>query len=169
MGIRLAHFKELRGEKKMSDRISGVFWLVFSLIIGVESYRLELGTLHNPKAGFLPFLASVVLVGGSLILLLSTSIRSLKVTAKGDEGLKFNRPRLHKVFFIMASLFLWALLLNTLGFILCTMLLIFFSVRLIEPQKWFVSIITTVSIPLISYIIFDVLLKVQMPKGFLGF
>lgn len=45
----------------MTDRISGFFWFILSVIIAVESYRLELGTLHSPKAGFLPFLASLAL------------------------------------------------------------------------------------------------------------
>jgi len=62
----------------MADRISGFFWFIFSVIIAAQSYYLEVGNLHSPKAGFLPFLASSALGILSLILLLST--------AMGDEG-----------------------------------------------------------------------------------
>ena len=40
---------------KYGDQISAVFWLIFSIVMSIESYRLGLGSLHFPKAGFLPF------------------------------------------------------------------------------------------------------------------
>lgn len=150
----------------MTDRISGFFWLIFSVVIAIESYRLEIGTLLSPKAGFLPFGASLALGILSLVLLLSVSKRQ---KAQGEGGLEFNKQRLNKVVFVLISLFAYALLLNTLGFILCTMIFICFLVGVVEPQKWSVIIITTISIPMISYVIFAVWLKVQMPRGFLGF
>jgi hypothetical protein len=151
----------------MADRISGFFWLIFSVIIAEESYRLELGTLHSPKAGFLPFWASLALGVLSSILLLSTSIRRQKI--KRIESIEFNKQRLHKVFYVLISLFLYGLLLNTFGFLLCTILLIFFLIGIVETQRWYVVIITTILIPFISYMIFAVWLRVQMPRGFLGF
>lgn len=151
----------------MTDRISGFFWFILSVIIAVESYRLELGTLHSPKAGFLPFLASLALGIFSLVLLLSATLGRQKI--KKDEGLEFNKKRLHKALFALISLFAFALLLNTFGFILSTMIFIFFLVGVVEPQKWYVVIITTVLVAISSHLIFAVWLKVQMPRGFLGF
>ena len=71
----------------MIDRISGFFWFILSVIIAVESYRLELGTLHSPKAGFLPFLASLALGILSLVLLLSATLGRQKI--KKDESHEF--------------------------------------------------------------------------------
>ena len=151
----------------MADRISGFFWFIFSVIIAVQSYYLELGNLHSPKAGFLPFLASSALGILSLVLLLSTAMGRRRI--KKDQKIEFNKERLHKALYALISLFVFALLLNTLGFILSGMIFIFFLVGIVEPQKWYIVVITTILVPLISYMIFAVWLNVQMPKGFLFF
>jgi putative tricarboxylic transport membrane protein len=88
---------------------------------------------------------------------------------KKDESLEFNKERLHKVLYAIVCLFVFALLLSSFGFILSTMIFIFFLVGVVEPQKWHIVLITTILVPLTSYVIFAVWLKVQMPKGFLGF
>jgi len=60
-----------------ADRISGVFWLVFSLIMAFESYREGLGTLRQPGPGFLYFWTSIVL-----------ALMSLPVLIRGWAGWK---------------------------------------------------------------------------------
>ena len=151
----------------MADRISGFFWFIFSVIIAAQSYYLEVGNLHSPKAGFLPFLASSALGILSLILLLSTAMGRRRT--KKDGKIEFNKERLHKALYALISLFVFALLLNTFGFILSAMIFIFLLVGIAEPQKWYIVVITTILVPLISYMIFAVWLNVQMPKGFLFF
>ena len=44
-----------------ADRISGIFWLFFSAFISIESYRLGLGNLHQPGAGFIFFWTAVAM------------------------------------------------------------------------------------------------------------
>ncbi len=150
------------------DRISGIFGLFFSVGIAIESYRLGVGNLHAPQAGFLPFAASIILGILSFILLLSAKQKEGK---SGDaiEDITFNRHLLPKVFYVMGALFLYSFFLNTLGFLLASMILMAFMLRAIEPQKWYVVLLGTILIPISAYILFDVFLKVQLPKGFLGF
>jgi putative tricarboxylic transport membrane protein len=150
------------------NRISSIFCLLFSLIMVREAYRLELGSLLSPQAGFLPFFASILLGILSLMLLLSVTRRKLKISEK-NENITFNVKTLPQLISVIASLFLYTIFLNILGFILATMILIGFLLRAVEPQKWYVVMAGGISIPLIAYLIFDVLLKVQLPKGFLGF
>lgn len=150
------------------DRISGAFWLIFSLVIIIESYKLGLGTLDAPQAGFLPFAASLILGALSFILLINTIGPKSKISEKGED-LKFNRQKLPKILYVVISLFAYVVLLNTLGFILDTMILIGFLLAVVEPQRWYVVITGAISTSLIFYVIFDVFLKVQMPKGFLSF
>lgn len=150
------------------DRISSVFWLIFSSAMAVQSYRLGLGGLHSPQAGFLPFVSSLILGILSLMLLLSDMIGKQKSVGKG-EGITFNKQTLVKVFYVIGGLFFYAIFLNTLGFVLVSMILIGFMLGVVAPQKWYVIIIGTISIPTIAYVVFDVSLQVQLPKGFLGF
>lgn len=153
---------------KKVDLISSTFWLVFSLVVVRESYLLGIGTLRSPQAGFLPFVASIALGTLSLIHLIFT-LRLKTKTSENTEDLVFNRLTWPKVLYVAISLFIYAILLNTLGFILNTMLLIGFLLIIVERQRWYVVITGTILPPLIGYLIFDVCLKVQMPKGFLGF
>lgn len=149
------------------DRISGIFWLVFSLVMAMESYHLGVGNLHSPQAGFLPFVASITL--GILSFFLLLSIKSKKPKFRGEtEDITFNRPLLSKVIYVIISLFLYAIFLDALGFVLVSMILIAFMLRVIEPQKWYVVTLGTIFIPIFAYLLFDVFLKVQLPKGFLG-
>lgn len=151
-----------------SDRVSGAFCLLFSLVIVRESFWLGLGNLHFPEAGFFPFVASIILGTLSLMLLLSTKVRKQKLVKKG-EGITFNKQKLVKVLYVMAGLFFYTIFLNTLGFIFVTAILMGFMLGAIGRQKWYVVIIGTISTPFIAYVIFNVFLKVELPKGFLEF
>jgi putative tricarboxylic transport membrane protein len=150
------------------DKISGVFWLFFSTLTAIESYRLGVGNLHSPQAGFLPFVASIILGILSFFLLLST--KSKKAQPNEElEDITFHRHLIPKVLCIITSLFLYAIFLNTLGFVLISVILMAFMLRAIEPQKWYVVTIGAILIPVFAYLLFDVFLKVQLPKGFFGF
>ncbi len=150
------------------DQISGFFWLIFSLFIIEESYRLGLGKLHSPGTGFLPIAAATTLAILSLLLLLSTISRR-RIKVEKEEYLAFDKKRLPKVFYVLMPLFIYPIFLDTLGFILCTMIFLGFLLRAIEPQKWLTVIALAISIPLISFLIFDIWLKAQLPRGVLGF
>ena len=149
------------------DRISGVFWLSFSAVIAVESYRLGVGTFHAPQAGFLPLAASLCL-GILSFLLLVTTRRGKDRLSQETEDITFNLSLIRKVLYVIVSLFLYAIFLNALGFILVSMILMAFMLRVIEPQKWHVVVLGTILIPIVAFVIFDYFLKVQLPKGFLG-
>ncbi len=150
-----------------SNRINGIFWLVFSLVIARESYRLGLGNLHSPEAGFLPFAASIILGVLSFFLLLFTKSRKQQPSEK-MEDVTFNRERMPKVLYAIISLFLYSIFLNAFGFVLVSVILMAFLLRAIEPQKWYVITLGAILIPVFAYLLFDVLPKVQLPKGFLG-
>ena len=77
--------------------------------------------------------------------------------------------RWEKALIVLVSLFAYAWLLGVLGFFLCTLLLIGFLLRIIIPQKWPVVIGGSILVTVASYIVFALLLKAQMPKGFWGF
>ena len=69
---------------------------------------------------------------------------------------------------IMCLLLIMYILLNYLaGYYVAT--LIFFPVTMLflGQRKWSTIVITTVAYPLVVYLIFDLLLKMQMPEGLL--
>ncbi len=150
------------------DFLSGAFWICFSIIVAIESYRLGLGNLHSPQAGFFPFVASALMGFLSLILLLSTKKKKNRII-EIVEDISFDKNRVPKVIYAAIALFLYAIFLNFLGFILVSALLMVFMLRAIDPQKWAVVVIGGLLTPILAFLLFDVFLKVQFPKGLLNF
>lgn len=156
---------------RRADLISCTFWLVISLIMLRESYLLDIGTFRAPEAGFLPFVASIALGGLSFIYLISTMGLKAKCSEKKEE-LIFDRqtwPKLLKILYVATSLFFYSILLETLGFILDTLIFIGFLLIIAERQRWYVVVTGAISSSLFAFLLFDVILKCKLPKGFLGF
>ena len=149
-----------------ADRISGIFWFVFAIIVSIESRRLGLGTLRRPGPGFLFFWAGIFLAIMSLIILIRAWITQRE---EGAGKLIFGGQNLLKIILVLASVFLYALFMESLGFIAVTLLLFLFLLGGIEKKGWIFAIFVSVAVTVAAYIIFEVLLKSQLPKGILGF
>jgi putative tricarboxylic transport membrane protein len=147
-----------------ADRISGVFWLAFAVLVSIEAYRLGLGTLHHPGPGFLFFWTSIVLGLMSLFILISAG-RS----KKSEETHILNVKKLgnKKIILVVTSLFIYALLMEYLGFIPVTLLFIIFLLGIVEKKGWFFTISTSVVATALAYLLFETWLKSQLPKGLL--
>jgi hypothetical protein len=70
---------------------------------------------------------------------------------------------------VMGSLVIYTLLLNFIGFLLDTFLLIAFLLRVMEPMSWNKCMVGALGAAGASYVIFQLWLKAQLPTGFLGF
>ena len=151
------------------DRMGGLIWLILGIGIVIGSIKLNLGNLHKPGPGFMPFLSGALLVILGLILLIYTFI------SKGswEEKVKLKKIREKgnwKIFLLtLVALFAYAILLEPLGFIFSTFLFLFSTFKITEPKKWLAPFVFSVSTIVLSYFIFSVWLKCQFPKGILRF
>ncbi len=149
-----------------ADRISGTFWLFFSVFVSIESYRLGLGTLHEPGPGFLCFWTGIA-VG---IMSITVLARAWATAMPGElKSPIFGEKNLLKITFVLLSLFLYAFFMEALGFILVTLLLFIFLLGMIERKRWGFAISISIAVTGVSYLLFDLWLKAQLPKGPLGF
>jgi putative tricarboxylic transport membrane protein len=149
-----------------ADRISGIFWLCFAVLMIIQSYRLGLGTLHKPGPGFLFFWVNIVLGIMSLVVLIRAWAGKKE---EGHQAALFGRQNIPKIIFVLISLFAYALLMETIGFILVTFLLFIFLLGIIEKKKWYFTAFVSIVVTVISYLIFEVWLQSQLPKGWLDF
>jgi putative tricarboxylic transport membrane protein len=149
-----------------ADRISGIFWLLFSVFISIDSYRMGLGTLHQPGPGFLFFWTAVVMAILSIVIFVRAWVGK---NAEGPESSIFGKENVLKIIFVLLSLFLYAFLMETLGFIPVTLLLFIFLLRMIEKKRLGFTIFVSVVVTGASYLIFEIWLKSQLPKGLLEF
>jgi hypothetical protein len=149
-----------------ADQASGSFWFIFSVFISYESYRLGLGSLHEPGPGFFFFLTGIV----TALLSLTIILRSLKTRAPEEvQGAAFGKQGLAKIISVLLSLFLYAMLMEWLGFLIVTLLLFVFLLKVIEKKKWWLTVLVSLIVTAISYLIFEVGLQSQLPKGVLEF
>jgi hypothetical protein len=70
---------------------------------------------------------------------------------------------------ILAVLFGYSLFLDTLGFLVSTFILLLMLFRFVEPQKWVVAMGGSALASIASYVVFELWLKTQLPRGILGF
>jgi len=149
-----------------ADRISGFFWLLFSLVASIESYRLGLGTLHEPGPGFLFFWTGIAMA----IMSIAVIIRAWGLLKAGEPRSSiFQKDNLLKIVFILFALFLYAFFMEILGFILITLLLFIFLLGVVEKKRWYFTLIISVAVTVIAYLLFETWLQSQLPKGLLGF
>ena len=142
-----------------------LFWLLFSLLTCIESYRLKLGVLTKPGPGFFPFGAAFLMLGLSLIAL-------FQWPGKKDSSEKTAQKeplRWWNIVIILAALPAYALSLEKIGFLINSFLLITLLLRVVEPQTWKTSILWGVITATAANLVFNVLFQAQIPSGILGF
>jgi putative tricarboxylic transport membrane protein len=149
---------------KRSNLIINSIWIVFSLAVCLESWRLDAGSLHAPGPGFLPFITGLLLG----ILAVIAFIQALREKPSQDKSFLSFGNYLIKVGVLAGALIVYVLLLNTLGFLVGTFLLLLFLFRIMEPLGWktvfLASLITLAAV----YLLFDVFLGTRLPTGILG-
>ena len=133
------------------------------LFVMVLSHQLGLGGLHNPGPGFMPFLLGCFLCTTSFYTLL-TSPRKREESggaAKDERG----QIDFGKLCLVLASLFAYPLLLERLGYLITTLLILIILFRTMN-NRWSSVLLASVLTVLISFLLFTYL-GIRFPKGIL--
>jgi putative tricarboxylic transport membrane protein len=144
---------------------ANLFWILFSLVTCVESYRLKLGTIHTPGAGFFPFAAGFTM----LILSLAALFQSIRAREKEEKTLRQEPLRWWNIVIILAAVTAYAFSLEKIGFLINTFLFMCLLLKVVEPQTWKTSIIGGLITAIAANLLFNVIFKAQIPSGILGF
>ncbi len=150
------------------DQVSSLVWLFVGILIILGSHlSLKVGTVNDPGPGLFPFLAGILMAAFSLTIFLKTTFQ--KRSEEKDVRILWAIPHWKKVLYTVAVLFVYAILLERVGFLFMTLLLLIFLLRKIEPQKWKLVMGLSVLASVGAYLIFDRILQVQLPRGLFGF
>ena len=142
-----------------------LFWLLFSVVMCREAFRLPMGEMRDPGAGFFPLL--IVLLTGLLALIaLFHSLREKTGPSVPSPKEPF---RWWNLVVILAALVTYALTLTILGFMINTFLFMLLLLKVIEPQTWKKAVMAALITAVTSDLFFNVLLGAQIPSGILGF
>lgn len=139
-------------------RLGGVVPLLLGIFGMVYSYTLDLGELAQPGPGFWPFVASCVIVVASVALLL---------TEHTSEQYERLTRRAQYIGYGVASVVVFILLFQLLGFIIPALLLFTFWLRFLGGESWRMTGLLSVFFTAGFYILFDQLLAVPFPADVL--
>ena len=147
---------------KNRDFLSSMIFVALGVIFCTGGLKYKLSHFGSPGAGFFPFLFGLVLIGFSTILLIS-SIPEFK---KPSEKFFPQKDSFRKILMAVMALLVYILVLPHSGFLLITFLFIVFTLRFIEPAKWTSTLLAAFLTTAISFVLFELWLGVQLPRGF---
>lgn len=142
----------------------------FSIILGVAMYLASFGIRDFAAVGvgatFFPRLASLgfVILGALLILQV---LRGPKPLPEAKSPTKIN----YSIVLSMVLLVIFLALLESLGYIICSALYIFFQILILAPEKkknYVLYGIISVTSSLATYLLFVRVFQVMIPSGILG-
>jgi putative tricarboxylic transport membrane protein len=146
------------------DRITGSIIAFLGIGILWEGGHLTRGTLGHPGPGFFPTLLATLLIILSLFLIIPKG--------KKEEGGEVFPPWstiYRQLIPIYAALLAFTGLLDFVGFILLTLLLMFFLFVKISYLKWYTAMLAAFVSTGVIYFIFGLILKSSFPIGLLSF
>jgi putative tricarboxylic transport membrane protein len=125
-----------------------------------EAFNYDRGTLEQPGPGFYPMSVGILLVIASL----GSLVTDLLKPAQGKLDLPKGRE-LWRVLSVTAGTVAYVLLLPYAGHLLSAILVVFIVLHTLGMPSWFMKIGLTIAIALGSYYLFDIVLKVSLPRG----
>jgi putative tricarboxylic transport membrane protein len=140
------------------DRIVGIVIFLIGAGIFWQGKRLWMGTLRGPGPGFFPNLVSI------LIMILALFLIIPKVKGKSEGGV-FTLNATIRIAIILAALVAYSFALEPLGFLATSFLLMACLFRVYGNLRWPVAILYSLIGVVASYLLFEVALEGNLPKG----
>jgi putative tricarboxylic transport membrane protein len=145
---------------KKLNRISSIFLMAFSILICWASLKLGIGSLGNMGPGFMPLLVSIILFILSLLILVGVG----GGVQDKEENSSLSWRNLLKPGSLVIALFVYIFLLESLGYIVTTFLLMSHMLFMSEPKKRSKNIFIAAIVAILTFAGFKGL-QVQLPTG----
>lgn len=151
---------------RKADQIAGVVLLAFAACVVAESLRIPSETVaagrtsFAPGAGFLPMWAGIILAVFSIALI----VTAMRRPATGNEDPVLPRgPALAAVVLTLLALLAYVAVFEWLGYLLATLFLNAFLLRVVMRVGWTSTLSTAVAVSVALYVVFHVLLGIALP------
>jgi putative tricarboxylic transport membrane protein len=154
---------------KNRDLVSSLFWMTFGILFLIGGLQHGLMRRGVPGPGFLPFFSGILLVLISFFVLIPALARKTCPEKTGEKpGFFPETGSLKRILMAIAALLVYGVAMEIAGYLLTTFIFMYFVAQLMESKKRLQILILALSTSIISYLLFVVLLEVQLPKGLLG-
>ncbi len=151
---------------KRFDKIGSIVCLIVAAVAIWQSAVIPMGRISKPGPGFLPFWVGIILALLSVALWIQASLR--KPTEETRQFLS-GEGKWTYVISTGAGLLVYTALMEPLGFVISTFLLLIFLFWYVGKQKVWVVFFGSFLVTFFTHLIFRVALKVQLPTGLFRF
>jgi putative tricarboxylic transport membrane protein len=152
---------------RKKEAIGSSFWIGVGLFFSAGAFRYGLFEEGVPGPGLLPLIAGIILISLGVGVLIPALKKETKPKS-AKKGFFPEKDSFKKLFLAVVAIGVYGMALEYMGFLIMTFLFMIFLLRFIEPQKWTVVLTTSLLTAASSYLLFQFLLKVQLPKGIWG-
>ncbi len=146
--------------------LEGPVWLLIGVIISAWSYRTGLGILREPGVGFIAFAAGLFIMAVGALVTVFRRPETKNTDGPADsEPMRLVKSTRFKLIYTLALLVFYALLLDYLGYVITTFIVLFglfFDPSARRP--WSALLSSSLSV-LVTYAVFEGWLKSQLPRG----
>jgi putative tricarboxylic transport membrane protein len=154
-----------KASRRRTDFIGSLLLFLLALFAFLETGKFKIGTLGEPKEGMFPLILSLALGGLSVLSLIIAFIGGPEASPTEEEdGVIIWK----KLISYIVALLAYAFLFDYLGYFMSSLIVLFFVLRFAEGVELVISLAVTFCTLIISYLVFDLLLLVPLPKGILG-
>jgi putative tricarboxylic transport membrane protein len=154
---------------KKHELVSSLVWMAVGLLFLTGSAGLGLGKLGEPGPGLFPFVMAACLVSFSSVHFISSLRKGVPSSLSTGERFWPQSDGLKRILLTIILLFGFVFTLNYLGFVLTAFLFMFIVLRFVEPQRWLTVLLIGSLTTALSYLVFKLWLRSNLPVGFLGF
>ena len=154
-------------EKGTKDFLSGTFFFLFGLLLVFLSILHPIWTKYGPGEGFFPLAVGIIIMGSSLMLMVSQFRLFTHEVRKGrkTEQQEKKATNLLRVCSYIILVVLYGLSIESIGFLIGTVLFVFLILKVIERQRLKTAVSFTLVVTIASYVLFVYFLGVRLPQG----
>ena len=147
----------------------GPIWIALGILISLLAYNESIGSFREPGVGFVGLAAGLFLIViGSVMTISRRENAQQEGKGKNKSAMQTSlaRPSI-KFIYTLALLALYALLLNPLGYVIATFLVMFGLFFDPFKRRWLPPLLASLASVAVTYTVFEIWLKSQLPRGIL--
>ena len=115
-----------------------------------------------PGPGLWPIVVSIVMLACAALLMFKT----LKMKPEDNTDVVLWNADTRRVYISMLILLIYTVILETVGFLLSTVAMLFIFIQWFSKKKWFISLAISAAVTMVIYSVFKFVLNVPIDFGF---
>jgi hypothetical protein len=152
--------------EKETGRLEGAVWIGIGFIICILALQLDLGAFHAPGPGSVALLSGIFVSSMGLAMIIARTLSKRRPRGAGADY-PFRIGAWRRLIYTMGLLLAYIILIEPVGFIIMTFLLMFGLFLDYEKRNYAWSLFFSIATAVISYLVFEVWLRCQLPRGIL--